>query len=122
MRWPTARTRKTEPGSPARSQVANQLATDGPDPPAGLQALGTRGRGSTQPPSARPPGPQLSEGTAQNPQGVHRKQDLVCSRSPPETLGYHQPRDSHVHGAPTYVLSQHDDLSNDPPHLFAGTE
>lgn len=122
MRWPTARTRKTEPGSPARSQVANQLEGDGPDPPAGLQALGTRGGGRRR---YLPLGPQaLSSQRAQpRTRRVSIKSKIWCAVARRlrrwATTSLETPTFT-VHLA--YVLSQHDDLSTDMPHLFAGTE
>ena len=63
-----------------------------------LTSAGDGGRGSAPPPFARPPGPQLRDSAGLEPARVHGGLSLERNCAPLEMLGYHQPRDSHVHG------------------------
>jgi hypothetical protein len=74
--------------------------------PSRPHALGTRGRGSALPPAAWPPGPQHSRVTGLQPaRPPWPSQRLGRKCAPLEMLGYHQPRDSHVHGRPSRGLT-----------------
>jgi hypothetical protein len=82
--------------------------------PAGLLAgrltsAGDEGEGAAPPPCAWPPGPKLRSGTRLKPsRGPWRIGYQERHFSSLEMLGYHQPRDSHIHGRPSRGLTMNE--------------